>query len=149
MTTRLVRMTGLEPARQRQRNLNPPSLPIPPHPHITKLVLKLPVAVPGIFVDLKRSSSSADRCHSLTSLHPIRKGAIAPGNRFVHDSLRSATPQAALGSLPTTSACMRFGYRRFLILPQAVEVVNCSLWRIVLKQLKFCEYNGIFLDILF
>ena len=31
----LVRMTGLEPARQRQRNLNPPSLPIPPHPHST------------------------------------------------------------------------------------------------------------------
>ena len=30
----LVRMTGLEPARRRQRNLNPPSLPIPPRPHI-------------------------------------------------------------------------------------------------------------------
>ena len=31
-TRDMVRMTGLEPARQRQRNLNPPSLPIPPHP---------------------------------------------------------------------------------------------------------------------
>ena len=30
----LVRATGLEPARLRQRNLNPPSLPIPPRPHV-------------------------------------------------------------------------------------------------------------------
>ena len=30
----LVRATGLEPARLSQRNLNPPSLPIPPRPHV-------------------------------------------------------------------------------------------------------------------
>ena len=30
----LVRATGLEPARLSQRNLNPPSLPIPPRPRI-------------------------------------------------------------------------------------------------------------------
>ena len=29
-----VRATGLEPARLSQRNLNPPSLPIPPRPHV-------------------------------------------------------------------------------------------------------------------
>jgi len=38
-----------------------------------------PVAVPGIFVALEKASSSADRCHSLGSLHP---------------------PPAALASLP-------------------------------------------------
>ena len=32
--TFLVRATGLEPARRSQRNLNPPSLPIPPRPQI-------------------------------------------------------------------------------------------------------------------
>ena len=30
----MVRATGLEPARLSQRNLNPPSLPIPPRPRI-------------------------------------------------------------------------------------------------------------------
>ena len=39
----LVRMTGLEPARLCQRNLNPPSLPIPPHPHMNSR--RLPSAV--------------------------------------------------------------------------------------------------------
>ena len=56
--------------------------------------------MPDILVDDKASSSSVDRSHSLGSLIPIRKGAIAPGNRFIHDSLRSATPQAAVASLP-------------------------------------------------
>ena len=64
----------------------------------------LPVAVPDKIFGLTHFLDFIDRCHSLGSLFPIRKGAIAPGNRFVHDSLRSATPPAALGSLPTTSA---------------------------------------------
>ena len=46
----------------------------------------VPVAVPGIFVGVGAHSSSADRCHSFTSLHQ---------------------PQAALGSLPR-SASFRF-----------------------------------------
>jgi hypothetical protein len=40
----------------------------------------VPVAVPGIFVADGAASSSADRCHSLSSLHP---------------------PPAALASLPS------------------------------------------------
>ena len=35
----LVRMTGLEPARFWRWNLNPMSLPIPPHPHIRLAIL--------------------------------------------------------------------------------------------------------------
>ena len=47
--------------------------------------MSIPVAVPGIFVGDKAPSSSADRCHALSSLD---------------------LPQAALASLPnsTTSA---------------------------------------------
>jgi len=41
-----------------------------------------PVAVPGIFVAFEKASSSADRCHSLSSLYP---------------------PPAALASLPPGS----------------------------------------------
>ena len=65
-----------------QWNLNPPSLPIPPCPRIIKLYVFRPVAVPGIFVAGYAASSSADRGHSLPSLH---------------------LPPAALGSLPTES----------------------------------------------
>ena len=46
-----------------------------------------PVAVPGIFVGDKAPSSSADRCHSLSSLFP---------------------PPAAVGSLPKFELATRF-----------------------------------------
>ena len=66
----MVRMTGLEPARLRQRNLNPPSLPIPPHPHVIKLYAIRPVTVPHIFLGFEKPSSAIDHGHSLGSLHP-------------------------------------------------------------------------------
>ncbi len=44
----VVRMTGLEPARLSQRNLNPPSLPIPPHPHILLYLCFLHGEVPEV-----------------------------------------------------------------------------------------------------
>ena len=52
--------------------------------------MRLPVAVPDIFVGGKAPSSSVDRCHALSSLHP---------------------PPAALASLPnsTTSAYLIVG----------------------------------------
>ena len=37
----LVRLTGLEPAHQRYRNLNPARLPIPPKPHLNSLHYKV------------------------------------------------------------------------------------------------------------
>ena len=82
----LVRIVGLEPTRRWHRNLNPTRLPIPSYPHILLRQCRnqggLPVAVPDIFVGAKAPSSSVDRGHSLTSLHP---------------------PQAALGSLPNST----------------------------------------------
>ena len=75
----MVRMTGLEPARRRQRNLNPPSLPIPPHPHFIKLFCYRPVAVPDSFLADKAATSSVDRGHSLSSLDSATGGGrIAP-----------------------------------------------------------------------
>ena len=195
MTTRLVRMTGLEPARQRQRNLNPPSLPIPPHPHIHTLK-RVTAAQQERCVFMLRCpiKSSGLRISSILSTAATRSGRFS---RFVKVRLPPAivlfmircalqhhrrrfprSPVAVPGILVGANAILVSrplplahlaasatggarlaphhirmyavdGYLRFLILPQAVEVVNCSLWRIVLKQLKFCEYNGIFLDILF
>ena len=59
----LVRATGLEPARRSQRNLNPPSLPIPPRPRIADNRVILPWA--------QRLVNAADRDRLRNSL---RKG---------------------------------------------------------------------------
>ena len=98
----MVRMTGLEPARQRQRNLNPPSLPIPPHPHLLSYSIIVLLRCPT-------SSLPAKRLRQLSTA-ATRSGRLSP-------------PQAALPSLPTestnstTSACVH-------ILSRQIPVVN-------------------------
>ena len=108
MTTRLVRMTGLEPARQRQRNLNPPSLPIPPHPHILSCLFDRPVAVPDKILGLTLFLDFIDRGHSLPSLH---------------------LPPAALGSLPnsTTSALLVFYHVEIFLSMRNVDTAFCAV----------------------
>ena len=49
-TPEMVRVTGLEPARFWQWNLNPPSLPIPPHPHMNSR--RMPSA--DIYLDFRK-----------------------------------------------------------------------------------------------
>ena len=61
----LVRATGLEPARLSQRNLNPPSLPIPPRPHVacSRVILSWePGNVNGRQPEPLKFQANADPC---------------------------------------------------------------------------------------
>ena len=107
-------------------NLNPMSLPIPPHPHIFSYFRCRPVAVPGIFVGDGAPSSAADRGHSFALRASLCSVALSHGACGC-SSLRSLTPPlAALPSLPTTSAYIPFCAKpgRVAILSRQAGVVN-------------------------
>ena len=95
----LVRMTGLEPARQRQRNLNPPSLPIPPHPHLLSysiiVLLRCPVCA-LLSAQLRCTPTAATRsgrciCHRQRSLRSPRSCHTDGTLVFYHGSIGLST----------------------------------------------------------
>ena len=117
----LVRMTGLEPARFWRWNLNPMSLPIPPHPHIliTYIIahwnlnpMSLPVAVPGSCCVWQANLHLADRCHSLSSLYP---------------------PPAALASLPNSTIPAYFDNLHYCPLEPTSNESSCCGARLPLR----------------
>ena len=100
----MVRMTGLEPARQRQRNLNPPSLPIPPHPHIFTCCVVFPFGVPDIFLADKPATSAIDPGTRLCSAASATGSAEQRGHHARIGAILSRQKAIVNGSSPSPLA---------------------------------------------